>query len=261
MTSPTSPAPIPPLTEPAATPTVPVGALSALYRLLLRTQATKGRLLLVGAMTALALLIGVLVARNVDQADRATETVYALWFFGLGLMIPIVSLVLASSSLGQVVEDETLVYLWLRPIPRWVLAAAAWASAATVAVPSIVVPFTIAAWIGSGDAGTAGAMAAATALAAVSYTALFTLLGLMVRRSLIIGLIYVFIWEFFVARVGQGAARLSLNTYPSSVLARLTEVDIDLAERAMTTGIITPIAVAIVAVAATAWWLGRTDIA
>ena len=167
--------------------------LLGLYRLLLHQQLTKGRLVLTGALGGLALLVTVLIARNALPEERIEGTVGFLSVFGLALMVPILSLVLASSSLGQLVEDQTLVYLWLRPNPRWMLALAAWLASATVAVPASVVPLVVAAAIGTGgDGRTMGAVAAAMALAAVAYTGLFTLVGLLIRRSLIWGLAYLY---------------------------------------------------------------------
>ncbi len=238
-----------------------MAVLTGLYRLLLRQQLTRGRAILATLMSGLAVFVTFLIARNTGP-DRIEVTVRFLSVFGLGLMVPILSLVLASSSLGQLVEDQTLVYLWLRPNPRWMLALAAWLASATVAVPVSVVPLTVAAAVGSGgDGATIGAAAASMALGAVAYTGVFTLVGLMVRRSLIWGLVYLFIWELFVARVGQGAARLSINTYPASVLAKLTDIELPLAERQLGYGIAVPIVVATVAVALTAWRLAHTDVA
>lgn len=247
---------------PPARPTGSSGTVfAALYRLLLRQQLTKGRILLAVVMGGFALLLGVLVARS-GSSEQSREMVEVISVLGLGLTVPILSLVVASSSLGQLVEDETLVYLWLRPNPRWVVALAAWLAAATVAVPMTVIPLTVAAMIGTGgDIEATLAVAAAVTLASTAYTAVFTLLGLLLRRSLIWGLVYVFVWEFFVARVGQGAARLSINTYPSSVLAKITEVELPLAERSLGFGIATPIAVSILAVALTAWRLARANVA
>lgn len=235
--------------------------LRGVYRLLLHQQLTTGRLVLAGAMSGLSILLAVLIARDPDPG-QVRSTVEFLSVYGLGLMVPILSLVLASSAMGQLVEDETLVYLWLRPNPRWLLALAAWLASATVAVPMTVVPLTVAAAVGSGGDSTASAaVAASTALAAAAYTAAFTLVGLLVRRALIWGLVYVFIWELFIARVGAGAARLSINTYPTSLLAKMTDVELPLAERALGYAIATPIVVALVAVALTAWRLDRSNVA
>lgn len=236
------------------------GAVIGMFRLLLNHQLTRGRLILAATMSGLSILLAVLLAR--ESFEPNLETVQSFSVFGLGLMVPILSLVLASSSFGQLVEDETLVYLWIRPNQRWMLAIAAWLASATVAVPLTVIPLTLAAAIGSkGNGTTTAAMALSVALASVAYTAAFTLIGLILRRALIWGLVYVFIWELFVARVGQGAARLSINTYPTSVLAKMTDIELPLAERSLFFGVTTPIVVSIVALALTAWRLGRTDVA
>ena len=237
-----------------------LGPLVGMFRLLLNHQLTRGRLVLAATMSGLAVLLAVLLSR--ETFDPNQQTIENFSVFGLGLMVPILSLVLASSSMGQLVEDETLVYLWIRPNQRWMLAMAAWLASASVAVPLTVLPLTLAAAIGSkGNGTTTMAMALSVALASVAYTAVFTLIGLILRRSLIWGLVYVFIWEFFVARVGQGAARLSINTYATSVLAKLTDVELPLAERSLFYGVTTPIVVSIVAVGLTAWRLGRTNVA
>ncbi|MCP4226598.1 MAG: hypothetical protein GY773_24940, partial [Actinomycetia bacterium] len=165
-------------------------AILGLYRLQLRQQLGLGRAVVGGGMSALAIVIALLIARNVSGVERIEATIGFLSVFGLGLMVPILCLVLASSSLGNLVEDEILVYLWIRPTPRWMLALAAWLAAATVAIPASTIPLTVAAAIGSGGDGDAiGATAASMALAAAAYTGIFTLLGLVVRRSLIWGLV------------------------------------------------------------------------
>lgn len=234
-------------------------ALVALYRLFLRHQLTAGRVVLIAVMSGVSVLIGAVTRGRGDDAIEGAVAISSV--FGLGLMVPIVALVLASSALGDLVADETLVYLWQRPSPRWAIAAGAWLSSLTVAVPATVIPLAASALLTSNDTGTALAVASANGLAAVAYTGLFVLLGLIVRRSLVVGLAYLFIWELFVARVGAGAAKLSINTYPASILSRMTDIELPLAERSMTVGILVPLIVPLVAVALTRWWLDRMDVA
>ncbi len=38
---------------------------------------------------------------------------------GFGLVLPVVALVFGGAALGELREDKTLVYLWLRPMDRW----------------------------------------------------------------------------------------------------------------------------------------------
>ncbi len=222
---------------------------TTVYELILRMQITRGRLLLFASVTVVSLLVcGLAIRPNaVDDADAIDQTVQFLSGFGLGLVAPVVALVMGSSVFGDLRDDETLVYLWLRPASRLSVVAGGMAASMSVVVPVVVGSMTVAAWLGSGDWDVAAATAVSFMLASVAYTAVFVLAGLALRRTLLWGLIYIFIWEFFVARGGQGAARLSINTYPASVLAQLTDVDLPLAERAMSYGVVVPLVVALVA--------------
>jgi ABC-2 type transport system permease protein len=228
--------------------------------MLLRQQITGGRLALVAGFSALAIAVAVAIAR-VDGGLRIDDSVGFISGFGLALMVPIISLVLGSSTFGELVDDETLVYLWHRPVARWKLAVAGMLAASSVAIPLTSIPLTIAAYIASGDTTTALATLLAGACAALAYSALFVFVGLLLRRALIWGLVYLFIWELFIASVGGGSAQLSIRTYPTSILARLTDVDIRLADSSVTTGIVVCVAIATVAVGLAAVRLDRMDVA
>ncbi len=232
-----------------------------LYRLFLRNQLTTGRLVLIGALSAIAIILGFATGAS-DPFDPVETATGVVWFFGIGLMVPIISLVLSSSAFGDLQADETLVYLWHRKTPRWQLAAAAWLAPATIAVPATALGLVICALLITGfSAKVFFGTLLAVVVAAIVYSAAFTLLGLLFRRALIIGLMYLFIWEQFMARAGGGAATLSINTYPSSVLAQITDVELFLADRSIAVGLIVPIVLSILALVATSRRLNRMDVA
>jgi ABC-2 type transport system permease protein len=254
------------------------GALWELYRLVLSHLLTRGRLVLFGLILTLCVGLGWMLTRVADfQQRQATLDVVAL--LGMGLIVPVVALVMGSAALGTWTDDETLVYVWLRPVARWKIALAATAAAATVAIPVAMLPITAMTAMAAGNfdsgffANGAGdgtlapyrdvvvATAAASGLAALAYTAVFTTLGLVIRRALLWGLVYTFIWEFFVARAGAGAARLSINNYAASILSRMADYEIPQAERAISTSLFTLVAVTVVAVAVTTWRLHRANVA
>ncbi|MFV0259488.1 MAG: hypothetical protein ACK5PP_13710 [Acidimicrobiales bacterium] len=235
-----------------------MATFTALYQTLLRQQLTRGHLMLAAVFTAAIVILTIAVGRS----NPSSAVVESIAMFGVGFSIPILSLLLSSSVFGQLVEDETLVYLWLRPINRLALAAAGWLAAATIAEPTATIALGAAGLLArSGDGRIAAAAALSGGLAAIGYTGVFTLLGLIVRRALIWGLVYLLIWELFVAQAGAGAARLSIQTYPTSVLSRITDVTMPLAERSMAAGLIVPVAVAAAAVGLTAWRLANAKVA
>lgn len=233
--------------------------LRALTELLVRNQATRGRLLALGALAIVGVLVGAVVTDNspLDPMIAGTRFVN---LYGLSLLTPVVALVFGAGSLGDLVEDRSLVYLWLPPVPRWQIALAAWA--ATLIVSS---PFTIGASVamalttGGGSDLVIGTFWASL-LGTIAYTGLFTALGLRFRRALVWGFAYLLIWENFVAQAGAGAARLSILSYLRSVLSAYTGAGLELADRALGASFVVPIVVGLCGVAYTVRRLGTTDV-
>jgi len=231
----------------------------AVFGLLLRTLLSRGR---VAALLGVG-IVGVLLALAVgssSQPDRVDEAFGLVDGFGLGLIVPVTALVFASSAFGDMVDDATLVYLWLRPIARWRLAAAALAASVCVAVPFALVPAVVAAAVARGDDQLPLAMLAAGSVATAAYCTLFLGLGLVARRALVWGLAYVLIWEGFVARSGTAAARLSILVYARSLLASLADHDAPRLASSVPVAIVVPLAVGAVAIALTSLALRRVDV-
>jgi ABC-2 type transport system permease protein len=232
----------------------------ALYRVLLRTQVTKGRLIGLGLLGLVAVLLGVAVGAS-EAADPVEDGVQLVNQFGLSLFVPVVTLVFASAVLGDPNEDGTLVYLWLRPVARWRIALAAVGATLTVALPVIVLPMVAAAAAtGAGGDLILGTLVSCV-VATVAYAGMFTWLGLRVRRALVWGLAYILVWEGFVARAGATPARLAVRAHARSLLARIADGPERLVEVSTTTAVVVPLAVAVVAFLLTARRLARQDVA
>lgn len=191
-----------------------------LYRAMLKLLSTRGRLLAMGALGFVAILLAIAV-RGANPGDRSDAAFRLINAYGLSVLIPVVSLVFASAALGDPTEDGTLVYLWLRPTPRWKLALTASAAALTISVPLAVLPVIVASAItGAGSRFVLGTIAGAC-MSTVGYTAVFCGLGLRVRRALGWGLAYLVIWEGAVARIAKAAARLSISVTSATVTSRI----------------------------------------
>lgn len=232
----------------------------AIYRLVLRHQITRGRAVLIGAITAGCILIGATVLRNVSDPTEAT--VIFVFRLGLGLTIPVVSLMLGSRAMGEWYDDETLVYVWLRPVRRSIIALAAIAAALSISIPANLLPM-VATVLATGEIGNGvlSGTVAATTLITIPYTAAFVVLGITVKRPLAFGLIYVFIWEFFISRGAEGAARLSINSYGSTILSNATGIPLTFADRAEWATTAIPAAITIIAVLLATLRLQRMEVA
>ena len=234
--------------------------IGTIYRVTLKMQATRPRLIALGLLGVVGVLIGLAsgVGDVRDPLNAGTNMINA---FGLSLYAPVVTLVFASASLGDPTEDGTLVYFWLRPVPRSQIVAATYLATLTVALPLVLVTLGLAAVLtGAGGGLVWGTLASAT-LAVIAYGGIFTWLGLRVRRALVWGLAYILLWEGFVAIAGENAQRLAIRSYTRSLLSDITGVKLFLAGIGRVASIVVPLVVTLVAFALTAWRLRRTEVA
>jgi ABC-2 type transport system permease protein len=233
--------------------------ITTVYRLTLQAQARAGRLVALGALGLVGVLVGVALgaARGIDRLDAGTNLVNS---FGLSVYVPVVALVFASAALGDPAEEGTLVYLWLRPVARWRIVAGAWLAALTVALPyTLVVLGAASLAAGGGGPLLRGALVSGT-VAVVAYSGIFTYLGLRVRRALTWGLVYILLWEGFVALAGRTAARLAIRSYTRSLLSDATGIELRLADMTPAIAVVVPVVVGVGALALTAGRLRRMDV-
>lgn len=221
---------------------------------------TRGRL--IGALAlggiAVAVAISIGLAGPTDPTEAGIELVN---LYGLGILAPIVTLLVASATIGDPVEDSTLVYLWFRPIGRGVLALAAGAATALVTIPVVVVPLAIAAAASGAGAAAVTATVVAGVLAVVGYIGPFVLLGAIAKRALAWGLLYIVIWEGFIARAGTASSQLSVQYYARSALAEISGVDLRLSGASFGAAIAVPLIVAAVGLALVGVRLRRMSVA
>jgi ABC-2 type transport system permease protein len=231
-------------------------SLLALYRLLLRTQITVPRLLGIGALGALSIVIGVFAGLDDNAPQAAADAVSG---YGLGILVPLASLWLGASALGELVEDKLLVYLWLKPVPRWQLPAAAVLGTVSIVVPLTALPLTASAVVaGAGEVAWATLLAAS--LAALAYAGLFVAAGLWFRRAVWWGLAFVLIWENVVAYTAEGAARFTVIGWASSVLGLAPGIDVQLEAGSAAVAFVVLPAIAVAAGLAATWRNGRADV-
>lgn len=236
-------------------------AIGLVYRLLLRQLVTRGRLLALLAVGVVVTGVAWAVGASDGLDDPLESAVQVISNLGFAVLVPVVALVFASASLGDAREDGTLVYLWLRPMDRWPVVVAAWLAAVTVSLPLTVVPLGAAALLSGGGAELLAATTLAAFVGVLAYAALFVLLGLLVKNSIVWGLGYILVWEGIVAAFGSFAAQLAIRGYTRSIITSITDVDLDLGDLPLAAGVVVPLLAAIVALALGARRLRDMDVA
>ncbi|MBA3382718.1 MAG: hypothetical protein H0T97_12780 [Actinobacteria bacterium] len=231
-------------------------SLSALYRLLLRTQLTIARVLGIAALGGLSVVLGVFSRWDSDPGQAAADAISS---YGLALVIPLAALWLGTSAIGDLVDDRLLVYLWLKPVSRWQLPAAAVLATASVVVPLAALPVAATALVaGAGDV-TLPALLAGS-LAGFAYAGMFVAAGFWFRRAIWWGLAFVLLWENAVAHVAEGSARFTVVGWASSVLATAPDVDVSLVAGSDAVAFVVLPAVAVAGWLVASWRYRRADI-
>jgi ABC-2 type transport system permease protein len=134
----------------------------------------------------------------------------------------VIALVFGVSAFGDEREDGTILYLVATPQPRIELVAAkvaaAWIATLLLLVPSLV----LTAFLSLEGNLTTGELAwplVGVVLASLAYCAVAAWLSLMTRRPIIIGIIYILLWEGSIATFAASAERLSISAYGRSFVA------------------------------------------
>ncbi len=211
--------------------------MSAILTLTARQLAGSRRKWLVLALVSLPVLAGVLfhvadsTTASGEFADGITATLIASG------ILPLVMLLFGTSAFGNELSDRTLVYLVLKPVPRWRIGAPkVLASMLVGGVPVAVSGLAAVAVIESGDMRGAAATGLGLLVGALAYAAIFTWAGLATRHALIFGLVYVFVWEAVLAAYLDGIRFLSVRQFTLALIGGLDSGRLDTLDLSLGTG-------------------------
>ncbi|WP_320066285.1 ABC transporter permease [Micromonospora sp. RTGN7] len=174
-------------------------------------------LLLLPLPVVLVLLAVLSRSLGVDPGEWGPPVLVGL---GLAVVLPVVALIVGTGVLGAEIDDGTIVHILTKPLPRWQIVLPKLAVAAGVTAVTVAVPLFVAGMLA--DSVRLGlSLAAASAVGALAYSALFLALSLLTRRPVLLGLVYVLIWEGLLGTVVSGTKVLSIQQYVIALADRL----------------------------------------
>jgi ABC-2 type transport system permease protein len=189
---------------------VPLSALLTLVDITAARQARGRRLLIFSLLFALPIVFAALAHRF--QVPYEASEVETVLIFGLipQALVPLTALLFASGMVQDDVEEQTLTYLLIRPIPRWLIYVAK-AAATWLVLSALAAVFTSAAmaavYWGTSDLDAPALLRRALlisgllALSLFAYVAIFGALSLSTRRSLVLGVGYIVVFEGVLANI------------------------------------------------------------
>lgn len=227
----------------------------AMVKQMIPAVATKGRLIAMSLVALFGIAISLLL-RTSDVSGEDNAIFVAV--FGFTIFVPLVSLVVSTATLGSLIEDQTLVYFWLRPFGRWKIALAAIVAGLIVLLPLVLIPMGILGVIADGDTLLGALVGSLVGL--LAYLFVFTMAGLFTQRALAWGLLYVLVWEGIIAGFSRGAGRLAIRSYANSAMSRIADLNL-LDDPSTSRGIvIMTIGVAVLCFSVTTWRLSNMTV-
>lgn len=141
-------------------------------------------------------------------------------------VVPICALAFGTASIGGDREDRTLVFLLVRPIPRWLILLAKFSATLPLVMGLVLGSY----WLYCRLAGAIGQVAFDLYLPAIvymtlAYVCLFHLFAVSFRHATIIALVYALFMETLIGNLPGIVKRVAVNYYGRSLLYAAGEAD------------------------------------
>lgn len=193
-----------------------------ILRITLRGLFGRRRFLLLLPLPLLVVGLAVLAeALGAEPADWGQPVLVGL---GFAVVLPIMALIVGASVLGSEIDDGTAVHILAKPLPRREILLSKLVVAVVVTFGTVGVAMLLAGLLtGSGSGRLALGLLAGTAVGALAYSALFVALSLLTRRPVLVGLVYILVWEGLLGNLVSGTRVLSIQQYVDAVAARAAD--------------------------------------
>ncbi len=175
---------------------------------------SRGLLLIVLPLVLLALAVLVRVFAGTGQGNAESIT----QLLGVGVVLPLVALIATSSLLGPETDDGSIAYLLAKPVSRLSIVTSKLVVAMGCVVVCAVLPMVVAALVLDPDGGRLWSGYALGSLAGgAAYCVAFTVLSLLTRHAVVLGLVYVLIWEGVLGGLLDGIRWVSVARWVQSI--------------------------------------------
>ncbi|HZW30773.1 MAG TPA: ABC transporter permease, partial [Isosphaeraceae bacterium] len=187
-----------------------LAAILTVVRITVERQNRGRRLLILALLFSLPIVFAILTRRY--QAAYRPDPVESVLVFGLifSALVPLSALLFATGLVQDDLEEQTLTYFLIRPIPRWAVYLAKLLATFVVTMLRAVI-FTMGTLVAVywGEERLVRAIllqrapiiAALLALSLGAYVAIFGGLSLWVRRTLVVGAVYIVVFEGVIANI------------------------------------------------------------
>jgi ABC-2 type transport system permease protein len=201
--------------------------LAFLIQFFMRIQLKSRRLVataLLGLFPVLICVILVLIRSTLEDHDVSLSRLYpqVSFFLYLHFILPILAVFAGSSLIGDEIEEQTLPYLVVRPIPKWWWLAAKFLAQYVILAAILLISLTFSytllnlqGWLD--EAVKLLKSVGVLLLGLAAYLSLFSLFGAAFKKPIPLALLFTFGWENLVAYFPGNAKLLTVVHYLHSL--------------------------------------------
>ena len=198
-------------------------ASRTIVRLGVRSVFGRRRGLLLFVLPVVLVAIAVLVRGLVGVDDLAAR--HTLDRLGLSVIVPLVALLATTGLLAPEIDDGSISYLLAKPVSRHTIVV----SKLLVAICCVgvfgSVPMLVAGLVLRPDEPAVGIGFAVGALAGgTAYCVLFALLSVLTRHAVVVGLVYLLVWENLLGGLLDGVRWLSVTQWARAVVEQVAGI-------------------------------------
>ena len=168
---------------------------------------------------------------NGVRVDRAGLFGMMIWILFLRFSVPVLGVFYGTSLIADEVEDKTITYLFTRPIQRGAVLIGKYlaylACTGLVILPSVMIVYFALVPVGEIQASFGQLLKdlGILALGLAVYGALFALIGAVLKRPLVVGLVFAFGWEQLALVVPGYLRRFTLAHYLQALVPHAMPAD------------------------------------
>lgn len=170
-------------------------------------------------------LIGLAVLVRLLVGPETTPTEHTLDRLGLAVIVPLVALLATTGLLAPEIDDGSISYLLAKPISRHTIVLSKLVVAVTCVLVFGALPLLVAGLILRPEEPSLGAgFAMGAAVGGTSYCVVFALVSMLTRHAVVIGLVYLLIWEGLLGGLLDGVRWLSIVRWARAIIEPLAGI-------------------------------------
>ncbi|GAA1772992.1 ABC transporter permease [Luedemannella helvata] len=168
------------------------------------------------------LVIGLAVLCRALGADPETWGEPVLVGLGLSVTLPLIALIIGTGVLGAEIDDGTITHILAKPLPRAEIILSKLLVAIVVTAVTVAPAFAVAGLI-TGTTSVGVGLAVGALVGSAAYGGLFVAMSILTRRPVLLGLLYVLLWEGILSNALEGTRILSISQYVATVADRFSD--------------------------------------